>query len=34
MNNLKKLLNSLQTNPRIILLTEERINGELLKKTN
>ena len=35
MNNcLKKKANSLQTDPRSILCTEERINAKLLKKLN
>ena len=35
MNNcLKKKANSLQTGPRSILFTEERINAKLLKKLN
>ena len=32
MDNLKKLFNSLQTDSRSILFTEERINHKLLKK--
>lgn len=34
MNNLKKLFNSLQTDPGSILFMEERINDMLLKKLN